>query len=129
MSKISAWNVQTCGTLTSPSAEEKLPESWKQPESMEQCVDRMQPSDGVSWELGRAVEGALQRPAVQHAAESLSWSGGTAALQAVTSCGYRAGKNQWEDVGNLVTNEHCSDLIDEIYTATDNFYISGLVMI
>lgn len=106
MSEISAWNVQTCGAFTSPSAEEKLPGSWKQPESMEQCVDRMQPSDGVSWELGRAAEGALQRAAVQHAAESLSWFGGTAALQAVTSCGHRAGKTQWEDVGNLVTNEH-----------------------
>lgn len=117
MSKASAWNVQTCTTSTPPSTEKKLPEPWKQPESMEQCVGRLQPSDGVSREFGRAVEGALQRPTVQHTAQRLSRPGGTAAFQALTRHGYSTGHTLWEDVGNLVTNKDCSDDVQTRLTA------------
>lgn len=72
---------------------------------MERCFGRLQPSDGVSWEFSRAVEGTLQCPAVQHAAESLPRPGGASAFQAHACHGYSTGQAQREDVGNLMPNQ------------------------
>ncbi|CAF95388.1 unnamed protein product [Tetraodon nigroviridis] len=54
----------------------------------------MRPSGGVCGEPGRAAEGSFQRPAVEHAAQSLSRPGGAAAFQTFPRRRHRPGPTE-----------------------------------
>lgn len=80
---------------------------------MEERLSRVHPSDGISRELGSAVAGAFQRPDLQHAAQRLSRSGGTAAFQALASYGYGLVQTPRKYVSRYasLTKKNCTKMV------------------